>query len=258
MYTNDNTSDKAHDNAIIIDRPRKIKSSITTNDTITVIHDHSGEKAPAPKRPKLVFPFNTNKLTNDLQTLVKEVTDQNQAIKNKYENLSNLLLKQSEKANDLEAPVSGLVGKPNKLKAKVTALQNELLGTTVKFHELRKDNDAKGVEVLELRNNLEDRKEKLVEGKDTIDTLLGIIKLIQQSKETQEEELKKLEDELNEHKNKDKGRMCTICLDEYACMLAYPCSHLAGCINCITTYHRQANKCPICRAPVDIWSNVYF
>jgi uncharacterized phage infection (PIP) family protein YhgE len=258
MYANDNISEKNHDNTIIIDRPRKIKSGITTNSTIIVIDDHSGEKAPAPKRPKLVFPFNTYKLSNDLQTLLKEVTDQNQAIKSKYENLSNILLKQSEKANNLEAPVSGLVGKTNKLKAKFTSLENELLATRVKFDTLGKDNDAKGVEVLELRNNLEDSKEQLVEGKDTTETLIGIIKLIQQSKETQEEELERLEDELKKHKNKDKGRMCSICLEEYACMLAYPCSHLSGCINCITTYHTEANKCPICRAHVETWSNVYF
>jgi hypothetical protein len=46
---------------------------------------------------------------------------------------------------------------------------------------------------------------------------------------------------------------CKVCYENEACILCLPCSHLAGCVDCIDKLH----KCPICRAVIKATVRAY-
>ena len=52
------------------------------------------------------------------------------------------------------------------------------------------------------------------------------------------------------------GTTCSICLNAEADTLAIPCGHVFGCRSCANRVQNQSNKCPICRAPIQMLQTI--
>jgi hypothetical protein len=221
-----------------------------------VDHTYPQLSIPDPKRAKIVLPFDNNRLRKHVHTLIEELTNENESIKKKYEDLRNTLLEKS--VGHLPSFTIQLMNINKRLSNTIEGLESELVSIKASFNAITNHNATKGLEVNDLNKNLQDNNKELIGEKDAKGTLLSGILLMQQKNETEKGELEKLSEELREYKKKDEERLCSICMENYTCMIAYPCLHLYGCTKCIRSYNNTNSTCPNCRQPVETWASVYF